>query len=230
MAFNQFLDSDLFSNLTEDERLKVSRFSVKNEADLPKFFNAGKQTTGQEPAEPISREFEAFLILQALQSPEKLSNALKWFTEAATLQIKRKDRDELLEEAFNFERSDALDILQEIQTSTLGFSQFRTAFESVDVEESTNSLDFSPSRFTAVPELSLLLRDSQLAMGEITSKLTRAEHLVVVNAVLDEQRKVREAFQETVGSIADELIVQELLSWREVITEVQARVSGGSNG
>ena len=230
MAKNSFLETDLFQNLSDSERATVDKYSAKVSTDLPKFFNAGTQLLGEEPNQPISREFEAFLILQALRNPDKLSAAVRWFTEAANVQIKRKDRDELLEETFSYERKDALSSLQELQLNTSRFEQFRTSFEVVEVDATSSSLNFPSSRFTVVPELSLMMRDSQIAMGEIASKLSRAEHLVVEDAVLDNERKTRERLQESVGNIADEKIAEELLSWRDVITQIQAKVSGVSNG
>lgn len=226
MALNTFLETDLFRELTETERLKVEQFSATKADDLPKFFNAGTQRLGQEPAEPISKEFEAYLILQSLQSPDKLSNAMKWFTEAADLQIKRKDRDDMLEEAFGLEKTDALAQLQEVRNKLERYTQFRSQFEIVDVGPEEESIDISRDRFVAVPEMGLIFRDSQAALGEVASKLTRLEHLVVQNEVVDVERKTRVKSQESVGGIADDRIAEELLSWRDVISQVQARVTG----
>jgi hypothetical protein len=224
------LDTDLFRNLTDEERLKVDRFAARSPTDIPRYFNAGTQAFGQEPDQPISREFEAYLILQALKDPDKLSDAMRWFTEAADLQIKRDDRDELLDISFEKERTDSLAVLQEVSERTARFAQFRAGFEIVEVEESADSSEIPPGRFQDVPEISLIMRDSQLAMGEIASKQSRAEHLVVEDAVLDAQQNVREILEDSVGGISDPLIAQELLSWRDVIIQIQSRVSGGANG
>ena len=224
------LDTDIFKNLTKAERLKIDLYAARSPTDMPRYFNAGTQAFGQEPEQPISREFEAYLILQALKDPGKLSDAMRWFTEAADLQIKRDDRDALLDDAFEKERTDSLKVLQESSERTLRFARFRERFEVVEVEADTDSLEVPPGRFADVPEISLIMRDSQLAMGEIASKQSRAEHLVVENAVLDEQQNVRETLEDSVGGIADPLIAQELLSWRDVIIQIQSRVSGGANG
>lgn len=226
MALNTFLETDVFRNLTDAERLAVETFAARTLDDVPKFFNAGIQSVGEEPDTPISREFEAFLILQAIKSPDKMSDAMRWFTEAANLQIKRDDRDELLAVAFEKERTDALAQLQELQARTVRFARFRSAFEIVEIEEGVDASDFPVARFTNVPELSLIMRDSQAAMGEVSSKQSRAEHLVVEDAVLDLERRTREVLQESVGGIADVRIAQELLSWRGVISQVQERVLG----
>jgi hypothetical protein len=223
------IDTDIFNNLTNEERLKVDQFAARSPGDVPRFFNAGTQSFGQEPEQPISREFEAYLILQALKDPDKLSDAMQWFTEAADLQIKRNDRDALLNDAFEKERTDSLKVLQESSERTIRFARFRENFEIVEVEVSTDSLEIPPGRFADVPEISLIMRDSQLAMGEIASKQSRAEHLVVENAVLDEQQNVRETLEDSVGGIADPLIAQELLSWRDVIIQIQSRVSGAKS-
>ena len=121
MTKNSFLETDVFQNMSNAERVLVDKYSAKIAADLPKFFSADTQSLGEEPNQPISREFEAFLILQSLRNPDKLSAAVRWFTEAANLQVKRKDRDELLQEAFEYERKDALSSLQELQKDTLRF-------------------------------------------------------------------------------------------------------------
>ncbi len=86
MAVNEFLRTSLFSRLTEEERVIVQRFQVVNPGNLPKFFNAATQIVGEPPRQTISREFEAFLILQAVNNPGILSEAISWLTEAATLQ------------------------------------------------------------------------------------------------------------------------------------------------
>ena len=224
------LDTDIFRNLTNEERLKVDRYASRSPKDVPRYFNAGTQAFGQEPEQPISKEFEAYLILQALRDPDKLSDAMRWFTEAADLQIKRDDRDALLNDAFEKERTDSLKVLQEVTERTLRFARFRDSFEIVEVGETEDSIEIPPGRFADVPEISLIMRDSQLAMGEIASKRSRSAHLVVENAVLDEQQNVRETLEDSVGGIADPLIAQELLSWRDVIIQIQSRVSGGANG
>ncbi len=224
------LDTDIFRNLTNEERLKVDRYASRSPKDVPRYFNAGTQAFGQEPEQPISKEFEAYLILQALRDPDKLSDAMRWFTEAADLQIKRDDRDALLNDAFEKERTDSLKVLQEVTERTLRFARFRDSFEIVEVGETEDSIEIPPGRFADVPEISLMMRDSQLAMGEIASKRSRSAHLVVENAVLDEQQNVRETLEDSVGGIADPLIAQELLSWRDVIIQIQSKVSGGANG
>ena len=117
------LDTDIFKNLTNEERLKVDLYAARSPTDMPRYFNAGTQAFGQEPEQPISREFEAFLILQALKDPNKLSEAMRWFTEAADLQIKRDDRDALLNDAFEKERTDSLKVLQESSERTLRFAR-----------------------------------------------------------------------------------------------------------
>jgi len=226
MAVDTFLETDLFRQLTKEERLKVARFSATRTSDLPKFFNAGTQLPGEEPEETISREFESYLILQSLQSPDKLSNAMKWFTEAADLQVKRKDRDEMLKEAFAAEKTDALSQLQEVRTKLERYTQFRQQFEIVEVEPEEEDIEIARERFTAVPEMGLIFRDSQAVLGEISSKLSRFEHLVVQNEVVDIERRTRVRSQETVGGIADDRITEELLSWRDVISQVQANVTG----
>jgi len=44
--------------------------------------------------------------------------------------------------------------------------------------------------------------------------------------VVDIERLTRVKSQESIGGIADDRIAEELLSWRDVISQVQARVTG----
>jgi hypothetical protein len=227
MAINTFSSTDLSVNLTPEERLRVAVFSATKGADLPKFFNAGTQALGDAPNETISREFESFLILQSLQSPNKLSDAMLWFSEAATLQLQREDRDNLLSAAYANEKSDALAKLQEFRARSKRFNAFRDSFKRVEVGAATeNPLDYPPERFSTVPEISLIMRDSQAAMGEVASGQKRAEFRVVANEVLDQARQIRFETEDSVSGITDDKIAEELLSWRNVISDIAARVIG----
>lgn len=226
MPIDTFLATDLFPNLTKEERLRVQLFSSERSIDLPRFFNAGTQEIGDVPNETISREFEAFLILQALQSPEKLSNATVWFNEAADLQLARQDRDNLLAEAYLEEKTDAMAKAKELTDRTQRFNAFRETFQQVDPGPEVNPENFPPSRFAGVPELSLIMRDSQAAMGQLSSDLKRAEYRVVMNEVLDQARISRVRTGDAISGIADDKIAEELLSWRNVITDIQSRVTG----
>ena len=226
MPIDNFFTTDLFRNLTDEERLRVQRFSVVRPRDLPKFFNAGTQVVGEEPQETISREFEAFLILQAAQSPDVLSDATTWFNEAATLQLRRDDRDGLLDEVYEFEKRDALAKVQEIRTRTERFNTFRATFQQVEVGPNVDSGLFPPARFSGIPEIGLIMRDSQAVMGEIASDQKREEHRLVMTEVLDADRLSRRRTQDSVGGISDDRIAEELLSWRDVISQMQARVTG----
>ncbi len=226
MPVDTFFTTDLFRNLTDVERLRVQQFSAVRVVDLPKFFNAGTQVVGEEPQETISREFEAFLILQALQNPDVLSNATIWFNEAADLQLRRDDRDALLDEVYELEKRDALAKVQEIRTRTLRFNAFRARFSRVEVGPESDSNLFPPDRFVGIPEIGLIMRDSQAVMGEIASDQKREEHRLVMTEVLDADRLSRRRTEDSVGGIADDRIAEELLSWRDVISQMQARVTG----
>jgi len=226
MPIDTFLSTDLFDNLTDEERIKVQRFQVVRPIDLPKYFNAGTQSLGEEPQETISRSFEAFLILQAIKNPDVLSDANIWFSEAATLQLRRADRDDLLEEAFELEKRDALAKVQEIRGRTERFNRFRSTFQTIEVGPNYDPLSYPPSRFSGIPEIGLIMRDSQAAMGEIAFDQRREEHRLVETEVLDIDRITRRRSQDSVSGIADDRIAEELLSWRDVISSMQARVTG----
>lgn len=230
MSLDTFVSTNIFNNLTKEERLRVQVFSSAKTIDLPRFFNAGTQEIGDVPNQAISREFEAFLILQALQSPEKLSNATVWFNEAAELQLKRLDRDNLLAEAYLEEKTDAMAKAKELTDRTQRFAAFRETFQQVDPGPEVDAAKFPPARFSGVPEISLIMRDSQAAMGQIASELKRAEYRVVMNEVMDQARISRVRTGDAISGIADDRIAEELLSWRNVITDIQARVTGAGAG
>ena len=123
--------------------------------------------------------------------------------------------------------ADALAKLQELSARTERFATFRSSFQSVDVGPEVDPLNFPPSRFSQIPEISLIMRDSQAAMGQVSSDLKRAEFRLVANEVLDQERISRVRTGDAVSGIADEKIAEELLSWRNVISDIQARVTGG---
>jgi hypothetical protein len=70
------------------------------------------------------------------------------------------------------------------------------------------------------------MRDSQAAMGQIASDQKRTEYRVVMNEVLDRARISRVRTEDAISGIADDKIAEELLSWRNVISDIQARVTG----
>lgn len=83
--------NDLTISLTEDELSKVNS-AKKSEDDLPKTYNKVSGTSS-----PISRDFEAFLILEDLSFKDKVSDKIKSVT-ANTSTDRDKDLfDECLE-------------------------------------------------------------------------------------------------------------------------------------
>ena len=87
-------------------------------------------------------------------------------------------------------------------------------------------MDFPLTRFSGIPEIGLIMRDSQAAMGEISSDQRRESHRVVITEVLDQDRLSRQRTEDSVSGIADDRIAEELLSWRNVLSQMQARVTG----
>jgi hypothetical protein len=76
--------SDLTISLTEDELSKVNS-AKKSDSDLPKVYNKVSGTSSQ-----ISRDFEAFLILEDLSFKDKVSDKIKSVT-ANTSTNREKD-------------------------------------------------------------------------------------------------------------------------------------------
>jgi hypothetical protein len=151
-----------------------------------------------------------------------------WFNESADLQLKRLDRDNLLRESYLEEKTDALAKAQELNDRIVRFTTFRSTFQEVDLGPEVDPNLYPPARFSSVPEISLIMRDSQAAMGQISSDAKRAEYRVVMDEVLDKARISRVRTGDSISGIADDKIAEELLSWRNVISDVQSRVTGGN--
>lgn len=162
----------------------------KKEQELPDYFNSALGTDLK-----ISRDFEAFLILQ---NDAARNEIIKWLSKARTLEETNADRDKLVVEAISLDLADATQRQTEIATKIQEF----TAFKSVITSPQKNAVDFS-----GVPEVQLLLRDLQGAMPEIALRRDRLTHQVTMDTLL--QKNV------TGQSDNDK---KQLDSWSEVIS------------
>jgi hypothetical protein len=177
--------------LTPDQQAQVDQEAVAD-ADLPEYYSAALQTYI-----PISRDFEAFLIL----STDNLkTTAINWIPQAATIQQRNKLRDALITLALKQGASNAQLQLNEYETQLQGFNEFRQYF--------ITSSGYS-NEFADVPEVQLFLSDLQEVMPEIIAGQARA--------IFDQTiTKVIQTYQNTVGLTGPQ--TEELQSWTNVFS------------
>lgn len=149
--------------LTETEILKINARSVPDSL-LPKYYDALIRQSV-----PISRDFESFLILQ--DSVTK-TQAITWLTTARQLTQKNYNRDQLLKECLDSEKSDLSSIDTELSLIMTTYTAFRSSF--------------SESKLKDVKEVGMLLTDLQLSLGELGMIQDKLDHLKVLNSVLKE--------------------------------------------
>lgn len=101
---------------TAEERQLISK-NRKENGDLPSFFNS---QSGRE--ERISRDFEAYLILQPQSTKQKV---IDWIRKTLEIEIDLTDRDQLLSEYINNIKPEASARVGEIDQVTNNFSSFR---------------------------------------------------------------------------------------------------------
>lgn len=164
--------------LTGEERSKVDAARL---TPRPEFFNG---VTAQQ--QEISRDFESFIILQ---DPDTIKSTLDWLAEAGTLTELRDDRNAVLFEALVADIADREARQSEIADVTSEFNEWRANFQA--------------GKFSDVPEVGLIIRDSQATAEELFVAEERANHLEAV------QNRVTDRIGQDVSSAQ----LQELLSW-----------------
>ena len=164
------LDSD------ERARVEVARLPVR-----PNFYNA---STLQE--QPISTDFEAFLILQDALT---ISETLTWLAAAGLLATTALDRNAVAFEALIEDQADTANQLDEVTSSTTAFTAFRQAFQA--------------GKFGEAIEVGLIIRDLQAPADELFATEARLRHLQQV------QTRVRNRLSQSVSSAQ----LRELQSW-----------------
>lgn len=178
--------------LTPDQQAQVDQEAL-SEDDLPSYYSAALQAYI-----PISRDFEAFLIL----STDNLkTSAINWIPQAAMIQKANKLRDGLITLALNQEASNAALQLGEYETQLQGFNEFRTNF--------VTSTGYA-NEFADVPEVQLFLNDLQEVMPEIIAGQARATFDQTI-------AKVFQTYQNTVGLTGPQ--TEELQSWTNVFSQ-----------
>jgi hypothetical protein len=173
--------------LTEDEAALVQR-KQKNSDELPTYYSASTQIET-----PISRDFEAFLIL----SDDQLkTSANDWIKKAADLQKVNKDRDALLALSLEQETFNAQSKMDALDQTLAGFNDFREHFQTT-------------SDFVQIPEVQLFLFDLQRVVETLAIQRDRANFDSVMSQV------VQRADDKLTVSDPE---IQELQSWTAVLS------------
>ena len=166
------------AELDSDERAKVDAARLPTR---PNFYNAA---TLQE--QPISTDFEAFLILQDALT---ISQTLTWLTAAGLLGRQALDRNAVAFEALIEDQADTTNQLDEVTDLTTAFSAFRQSFQA--------------GKFSDATEVGLILRDLQLPADELFATEGRLLHLQHV------QTRIQNRLSQSVSSAQ----LRELQSW-----------------
>jgi hypothetical protein len=173
--------------LTPDQQAIVQQEQL-SEAALPDYYSASQQDYL-----PISRDFEAFLIL----SDNTLkTSALQWIQTSVQINKGHQLRDALTQLALTQELSNAQAQITEYTKQLQGFDAFRQNFQ-------------TSQQFASIPEIQLFLNDLQAVIEELSVGNDRAFFDQTVTQVL-------QRYEDGVG-ISDAQ-VQELQSWTSVIS------------
>ena len=148
---------ELTLTLTKEEQTKVDS-KKKKESDLPKVYSKVTQTST-----PISRDFEAFLILEDFSFKDKITDKLKavLFVDKDTLE------KELFDEALENEVSENDEIVAECTSKVSSVNELRVQIQS--------------SKFSDVTEISRVFSDVTASSNkvELTNRIAnfRANYL-----------------------------------------------------
>lgn len=136
-------------NFSPDE-LSLIQKQRKPDDLLPKYYSINQKTYF-----PISRDFEAYLILQRASAKQYIQ---RWIKTSKKLQYSQADRDELLNIYLTNRQTDAQAQLDEIDAALAEFSEFKNGLFTSGEDS---------SRFSGLLELGLLTNSLQRPMEEI---------------------------------------------------------------
>ena len=175
----------------------------KTTAKLPTYYSAEVAQTVPDASkeelakQTISRDFEAYLILQ---TTEQKQDALSWIQSVTNITQDNKDRDDLLDRYFTLRDDDTIARITEIDEKLKEFETFRNGlFEVGD----------NGTQFADVVEVSLMARALQRPLDEMSIVRENAFHEQNIVALL----KVR--FEDRKNTTDTQL---ELESWQSVIS------------
>lgn len=169
--------------LSSDEQARVQAARLPTR---PNYFNASLQAE-----QPISTDFEAFLILQ---DPITIAATLTWLGTAGLLADLTIGRDSLAFEALVVSQGDTTDQLDEVTTSTAAFEAFRESFQA--------------GKFSEAVEVSLVIRDLQATADELFAKRDQLQH----------RQQVEQRVQNNLSQSISPAQLRELQSWPTPLT------------
>ena len=170
---------------TEEELVKIKKKSRTSET-LPTFYNSNT-----EQFQPISRDFEAFLILSEQKT---LGTAKEWLSKVRTTSESNLERDKIVSNAILLDNQDASNKRKEANESIKCFEAFKDTF--------------SIGKFGKVVETGMLTRDMDLFAGEQTFTMERAAHLETLTNLVD----IRHSRNQVTPQLQ-----KELESWNDVL-------------
>ena len=199
-------------NFTTQETVLISE-QQKLTANLPSYYssdvakNVPQGSKDELAKQKISRDFEAYLILQTTEQKQK---TLTWIKSVTGITQDNKDRDNILERYLTLRDDDTKAVIAEIDDKLKQFEEFRNGLFASG-EDGT--------KFAEVIEVSLMARSLQRPLDEmyITRESTFHEQNVV--ALL----KIR--FEDRKNTTDTQL---ELESWQTVVSAYRGQE--GSSG
>jgi hypothetical protein len=187
-----------------DAQLALIQEQMLPADELPSYFDA---QTGQEVV--ISRDFEAYLILQTQQQKQA---TLTWINQALNFQEDRLDRDAILTRYLVNRNTDDVARLAEINTRLMNFDAFRAGLLLGSTGGSNVSIDWSD-----VIEIDLLAQSLQAPLDEI---------VLLYDLTFNEQNMVAVLQQRMSNTSYTQAEKEELQSWQTVISDYQGQSSG----
>lgn len=177
-------------NFTDKEVIVINA-QKKLSAELPQYFNSATKTNT-----PISRDFEAYLILETQEHKQK---SLSWIKDVQSISQDSTDRDAILKTFATNRLADANATIKELDSTLKNFDAFKAGLFNIG-----DSNDFA-----SVFEVSLLAQSLQRPLDEIKFLRDRAfQEKVISNIQLD--RLDRSGFNSDTQ--------KELASWQTVIS------------
>jgi hypothetical protein len=142
-------------NLSPDEVEAVEK-DKRKEAELPLYYNSDSKQS-----EPISRDFEAYLILQGVDQKQVIQ---EWISAVKEIELDTGDRDALLTRFMEHRAEDAALKIEELDEVLGGFDQFKQQLFSDPNADEENP---NPNKYSAVAEIDLFARAVQKPIDEV---------------------------------------------------------------
>lgn len=174
-----------------NQELQIINAQRFPDAERPSYYSSRQKKFLQ-----ISRDFEAYLILQTTDSKEKTTS---WISRVSEVKADNKDRDDILERYLTVRKTDADAVKAELDEELGGFIQFKSSLFA-DAEDT--------DRWSDVGEIQQLIAALQSPMDELALRRELTFHESTIAALL-----LEEVSKQGVKTTYD----TELNSWLEVI-------------